>query len=165
MILGCRSITDDFAARFLSLYLLYWLYESERFSTPTDRLNHVLVFDDATQYLSVRQGFDAASHTSSFTNIFSRLRSSGKGVINTTQIPHLADPGIIALSHTVVCVGGLHYGKDTRLLAEIMGLDERQRQGLSKLNKREAVGICAGSTYPGFVHGFTVDVPDVQGGS
>ncbi len=52
VILGCRSITDDFAAKFLSLYLLYWLYESERFSPPCDNLKRVLIFDDASRYLS-----------------------------------------------------------------------------------------------------------------
>lgn len=164
LIVGCRSITDDFAAKFLSFFLLYWLYESERISPPSDRLKRVLILDDATSYLSIRGGFDAASTTSPFTNIFSRLRSSGNGVISTTQIPHLADPGVLALSHTVVCVGGLHYGKDTRLLAEIMGLDEEQRSGLSKLNQRETIGFCAGSAYPGVVHGYTCDVPDITGG-
>jgi hypothetical protein len=86
-------------------------------------------------------------------------------VISTTQIPHLADPGVLALSHTVVCVGGLHYGKDTRLLAEIMGLNEEQRSGLSKLNQRESIGFCAGSSFSGVVHGYTCDVPDITGGS
>jgi len=164
IIVGCRSITDDFAAKFLAFFLLYWLYESERFSPPSDSLKRVLIFDDATRYLSIRRGFDAASTTSPFTNIFSRLRSSGNGVISTTQVPHLADPGVLALSHTVVCVGGLHYGKDTRLLAEIMGLNEEQRSGLSKLNQREAIGFSAGSAFPEVVHGFTCDVPDITGG-
>ena len=165
VIVGCRSITDDFAAKFFAFFLLYWLYESERFSPPSDSLKRVLIFDDATRYLSIRGGFDAASTTSPFTNIFSRLRSSGNGVISTTQIPHLADPGVLALSHTVVCVGGLHYGKDTRLLAEIMGLNEEQRSGLSKLNQRESIGFCAGSSFAGVVHGYTCDVPDITGGS
>ena len=164
VIVGCRSITDDFAAKFFAFFLLYWLYESERFSPPSDSLKRVLIFDDATRYLSIRRGFDAASTTSPFTNIFSRLRSSGNGVISTTHIPHLADPGVLALSHTVVCVGGLHYGKDTRLLAEIMGLNEEQRSGLSKLNQREAIGFSAGSAFPGVVHGYTCDVPDITGG-
>jgi len=164
VILGCRSITDDFAAKFLTLHLLYWLYESERSARPTDHLKRLLVLDDAAQNLSIKQGFDTACSTSSFTNIYARLRSSGNGVIATTQIPHLADPGILALSHTVICVGGLHYGKDIRLLAEMMGLGELQRQGLRELNKREAVGICAGSAFPGAVHGYTVDVTDPKGG-
>jgi len=157
-ILGCRSITDEFAAKFLSLYLLYWLYEAERFSSPTDTLKKVLVLDDATQYLQKRPGFDAASSTSSFTHIFARLRSSGAGVIATTQIPHLADPGILALSHTVLCVGGLHYGEDTKLLAQMLSLSEEQRRAIPHLRKREVIGICAGSAWPRVVHGSTVEV-------
>jgi hypothetical protein len=161
VILGCRSITDEFAAKFLALFLLYWLYESERFTPPTDQLKRALILDDATLFLQAKPGFDAASKTSSFTHIFSRLRSSGNAVIAATQIPHLADTGILALSHTVLCIGGLHYGEDTRLLAQIMSLNEQQRIGITRLGKREAIGICAGSTYPGVVHGYTVDIPNL----
>lgn len=158
VILGTRSITDDFAAKFLALSLLYWLYESERFSPPSDQAKRALIIDDASRYISVRPGFDAATTTSSFTNIYTRLRSSGNCVITTTQVPHLADPGILALSHTVINVGPLHYGKDTRLLAEMMGLDDRQRLGLSKLMPREAVGRAGGTAWSGIVRGKTVDV-------
>ena len=165
VILGCRSITDDFAAKFLALYLLYWLYESDRFSPSCDRFKRALIFDDASRYLSIRGGFDAAGATSPFTNIFSHLRSSGNGVIAVTQIPHLADPGVLALSHTILCVGGLHYGKDTRLLAEMMGLDNTQRAGLSKLASREVVGFSAGADFRHIVHGRTCDVPDVNRGN
>jgi hypothetical protein len=163
VILGCRSITDEFAAKFLALFLLFWLYESERFSPPTDRLKRAFILDDATLFLQAKPGFDAASKTSSFTHIFSRLRSSGNAVIAATQIPHLADTGILALSHTVLCIGGLHYGEDTKLLAQMMNLDERQRAGITRLGRREAIGICAHSAYPGVVHGHTVEIPHLQG--
>lgn len=159
-ILGCRSITDEFAAKFLALFLLYWLYEAERFAPSTDSLKRALVLDDATQYLQKRSGFDAASSTSSFTHIFARLRSGGTGVIATTQIPHLADPGLLALSHTIICAGGLHYGEDTKLLAQMMSLTEDQRRAIPHLGKREVIGMCAGSAWPKVVHGYTVDVPD-----
>lgn len=164
VILGCRSITDDFAAKFLALFFLFWLYESKRFSLPLDRLERLLIFDDATRYLANRGGFDGAATTSPFVTIFSHLRSSGCGVISTTQIPHLADPGVLALSHTVINVGGLHFGKDKNLLAEMMGLDDQQRQGLGKMAKREAVGFCAGSAFPGIVFGSTCDMPDSNKG-
>jgi hypothetical protein len=163
IILGCRSITDEFAAKYLALHLLYWLYESERYSQPTDRVKRALILDDATLFLQAKPGFDAASKTSSFTHIFSRLRSSGNAVIATTQIPHLADAGILALSHTILCIGGLHYGEDTKLLAQMMSLDDHQRDAITQLSKREAIGICAHSAYPGVVHGNTVEIPDVSG--
>jgi len=161
VILGCRTITDEFAAKFLALYLLFWLYESERFSPPSDTIKRALILDDATLFLQAKAGFDAASKTSSFTHIFSRLRSSGNAVIAMTQIPHLADTGILALSHTVLCIGGLHYGEDTKLLANMMSLSEEQRIGITRLANREAIGICAGSAYPGVVHGYTVDIPNL----
>ena len=163
VILGCRSITDDFAVKFLAFYLLYYLYEGERFSPPTDKLKRVLILDDATRFLAARAGFDASSSTSSFAHTFSVLRSSGNGVISTTQIPHLVDPGILALSHTIVCVGGLHHSDDTKLLAQMMNLNNDQRGAITQLSRREAVGICAGSAWSKPVHGFTVEVPDLRG--
>lgn len=163
VILGCRSLTDDFAVKFLAFYLLYYLYESERFSPPSDKLKRVLIIDDATRFLAARAGFEAASVTSSFTHIFSHLRSSGNGVISATQVPHLADPGVLALSHTVVCVGGLHHSEDTKLLSQMMSLDERQRLAVTQIARREAIGICAGSAWPKAVHGYTVEVPDLRG--
>jgi len=164
VILGCRSLTDDFAVKFLAFYLLYYLYECERFCPPTDKLKRVLVLDDATRFLAARAGFEATSSTSSFTHIFSVLRSSGNGVVCASQVPHLVDPGILALSHTIVCVGSLHHSNDTKVLAQMMSLDERQRSAITQLGRRETIGICAGSAWPKVVHGLTVDVPD-SGGS
>ena len=161
VILGGRAITDEFAAKFLTVYFIWYLHELERFSPATSALRRVLILDDATRSLSARSGFDASSGTSSFTNIFATLRSSGNGVITTTQIPHLADPGILALSHTIICVGGLHYAQDTRLLAQMMSLNPDQQQAITKLSQQEAIGISAGSAWPGVVHGFTPNVPDI----
>ena len=121
IILGCRSITDEFSARFFAFYLLYYLYESERFSESSDKLKRVIVLEDASRFLSVRTGFDAASAVSSLTHIYSVLRSSGNGVIAVSQIPHLLDEGILALSHTVTCVGALHYAEDTKMISHIDG--------------------------------------------
>ena len=65
--------------------MLYWLHESERYSPPSDKLKRELVFDDATRFLANRIGFDAASTTTPFVNIFSQLRSSGNGVITSGE--------------------------------------------------------------------------------
>jgi hypothetical protein len=162
VILGCRSTTDEFALKFLAFYLLYYLYESERFSAPSESLKRVLVFDDASRFLCTRTGFDAASSVSSLTHIYSVLRSSGNGIIAVSQMPHLLDPGIIALSNTVICVAGLHYAQDTRLIAQVMGLSEQQQSAIPGLARQEALGFCAGSAWNKPVHGFTVDVPDQE---
>jgi len=160
-ILGCRSITDEFAAKFLAFYLLFWLYEAKRFAPPTNHLERAIIMDDATLYLQKRTGFDAAGSTSSIAHVLARLRSSGNSLIATTQVPHLADPGILSLSHLAICLGGLHYGEDTKLLAQMMNLTEEQRRAIPYLARREAIGICAGSpAWPRVVHGYTVDVPD-----
>lgn len=159
VILGCRSIVDDFAVKFLGLFLLYWLYESGRYSLPSNKLKRVLVFDDASRFLANSTGFDFSTKTSNFTNIFSCLRSSKNGFITTTQVPHLADPGIVALSHTAICVGALHYEKDTKVITQMMGLNKDQRMAINHLAKRETIGLSAGTAWPKVVHGHTVDVP------
>ena len=158
VILGCRSITDEFSLKYLAWYLLFYLHELERFSPPTDQLKRVLILDDSTRYLAARSGYEAATKTSGFSHIFATLRSTGTGVICTTQIPHLADPGVLALSHTIINTGGLHYEEDTNLLAKMMGLSSEQGIALSRLGSREAVGVCAGSSWVKPVHGYTVDV-------
>jgi hypothetical protein len=163
IILGCRSITDEFCTRFLAFYLLYYLFESERFLYSNDKLKRVLVIDDSARFLSVRTGFEASSAISSLTHIYSVLRSSGNGIIAVSQIPHLLDKGILALSHTVACVGALHYAEDTKIIAQMMGLNEEQRIAITQLHKQETIGLCAGSAWNKVVHGFTVDVPDVEG--
>lgn len=162
VILGCRSITDDFAVKFLGLFLLNHLYESGRYLPASDKLKRVLVLDDASRFLANPAGSDFTAKTSSFTNIYSCLRSSGNGVITTTQVPHMADPGVIALSHSIINVGALHYEKDTKLLAQMMTLNEEQQIAVSRLANREAIGISAGTAWPKVVHGYTVDVPEVK---
>ncbi len=162
VILGCRSVVDDFAIKFLGLFMLFWLYESGRYSLPSNKLRRVLVFDDASRFLANSAGSEFSTKTSSLTNIFSCLRSSGNGFITTTQVPHLADPGIVALSHTTICVGGLHYEKDTKTIAQMMGLNKDQRVAINHLANREAIGISAGTAWPKVVHGHTVDVPEVK---
>jgi hypothetical protein len=163
VILGCRGITDDFALKFLAMHLLYWQYESERFVPSTNELKSALIFDDGSRFLGARGGFDAASKATSFTHIYAVLRSSGRGVIVTTQIPHLADPGIAALSHSIINVGSLHFAEDTKLLVQMMNLTEEQRMALHQLRTQEAIGVCASSAWVRPVHGFTVNVPDPEG--
>jgi hypothetical protein len=162
VILGCRSITDEFAARFLAFYLLFYLYESERYSPLSDKLKRVLIFDDATRFLAARSRFEGHDGPSSLTHIYSVLRSSGNGVVAVSQIPHMLDPGILALSHTIACVGALHHVDDLKALGGMMALTEQQRMGITRLASRECIGMCAGSAWSGIVHGITPDVPDVR---
>jgi hypothetical protein len=83
--------------------------------------------------------------------------------VAVAQVPHLIDPSVCALLHTIVNIGGLHHTADTQLLARMMGLSETQRVALTTLGRREAVGLCGGSAWPKVVHGFIPDVPDPVG--
>ncbi len=158
VIIGSASLTDEFATRFLPVYLLEWASGHHRGHNPTDNPRRVFIFDDASRYLAARGAFEKPGSTSAITHLLAKLRSTGNCTIFTTQVPHLADPGVTALSHTVICVGGLQYGPDSRIIAEMMGLTEPQRIALSRLRKRQAVGICGSSDWTAPVHGYTVEV-------
>ena len=162
VVFGTRSITDNFSAQYLAVYLLWWLHESERSATPTDRPKSVLIIDDASRYLAAR---DTAGRRglSSLGSILSTLRSSGRCFVAVSQVPHLIDPSVCALLHTIVNIGGLHHTADTQLLARMMSLTEPQLVALTTLGRREAVGLCGGSAWPKVVHGFVPDVPDPVG--
>jgi hypothetical protein len=159
VILGTRSITDDFSTQFFAVYILWWLHESERSALPTDRPKSVLILDDAGRYIGAR---DTGGHRglSSLGSVLTTLRSSGRCFVAVAQVPHLIDPSVCALLHTIVNIGGLHHTADTQLLARMMGLTEPQRVALTTLGRREAVGLCGGSAWSKAVHGFVPDVPD-----
>ena len=162
VVFGTRSITDDFATQFLAVHILYWLHESERSAQPTDQPKSALIIDDASRYLAARDTAGRRS-LSSLGSILTTLRSSGRCFVAVAQVPHLIDPSVCALLHTIVNIGGLHHTADTQLLARMMGLTEPQRVALTTLARREAVGLCGGSAWPKVVHGFVPDVPDPVG--
>ncbi len=159
VVFGTRSITDDFAAKYLAVYLSWWLHESGRSAPPTDQPKSVLIIDDAHRYVGER---DTAGRRglSSLGSILTTLRASGRCFVAVTQVPHLVDSGVRALTHTIINIGGLHHTADTQILASMMGLSEPQRVALTTLAPREAVGLCGGSAWPKAVHGFVPDVPD-----
>ncbi|MDI6449140.1 hypothetical protein [Anaerobaca lacustris] len=162
VVFGTRSVTDDFATRFLALYLLWYLQEAERHAAPTQQPKSVLIIDDASRYIGAREGSTGRA-LSSIGSILTTMRSSGRCFVAVSQIPHLIDPGVCALMHTVVDIGGLHHAADTQLLARMMGLTEPQRQALTSLGQREAVGLCGGSAWPRAVHGRVPEVADPTG--
>jgi hypothetical protein len=162
VVFGARSITDDFATQFLAFYLLWRLHESGRYLPPTDRPKSVLIVDDSSRFIGAR---DSGNHRglSSLGSVLTTLRSSGHCFVAVTQVPHLIDPGVCALMHTIVNIGGLHHAADTQLLAKMMGLSEPQRLALMSLGRREAVALCGGSAWPHPVHGVVAEVPDPVG--
>jgi len=160
VILGTRSIVDSFATRFLAFYLLWFQQESERHLPPTSEPKSMLIIDDASRYISGTEGF-GSKRLSSLGSVLTTLRSSGRCFCAVTQVPHLMDPSVSALLHTVVNIGGLHHNADTQLLAKQMGLTEAQRLALMSLAQREAVGLCGGSAWPHPVHGQVPEVPDL----
>lgn len=160
VVFGTRSVTDDFATRFLAFYLLWYLQESERHAAPTQQPKSVLIIDDASRYIGAREGSTGRA-LSSIGSILTTMRSSGRCFVAVSQVPHLIDPGVCALMHTIVNVGGLHHAADTQLLARMMGLTEPQRQALTSLGQREAVGLAGGSAWPRAVHGHVPEVADL----
>lgn len=159
VVFGTRSITDDFATQSLAFYILWWLHEGERSSPPSNRPKSVLIIDDGSRYVGVRDAMGRRG-LSSLGSVLTTLRSSGRCFVAVSQVPHLIDPGVCALMQTVIQIGGLHHAADTQLVAKMMGLNETQRQALTSLTQREAVALCGGSAWPHAVHGRVPEVPD-----
>jgi hypothetical protein len=162
VVLGTRSITDDFAARFLALFMLWYLHELDRFSAPGDDPKSALIIDDAHRYVGARSGFGADRTLSSLGSILTTLRSSGRCFVAVGQVPHMVDSGVLALMQTVVQVGALHHTSDTQLIARMMGLNEAQRLALSRLKQQEAIALCADAAWGAPVHCYVENVPDLR---
>lgn len=163
VILGTRSITDSFAARFLAVFLVWYLHEFDRYAPPIDDPRSFLIIDDAARYIGLKEGFDSGRGLSSLAAALTTLRSSGRCFCPVTQLPHLVDPAVLSLLQTVVQVSGLNYAEDTQIMAKMLGLkNEEQRLALSHLRKREVIARCACSAWPFAVHSYVPDVPDLR---
>jgi hypothetical protein len=161
VILDCRHLTDELACRWLAQYILYWKYQEARNRPHVDRLETLVVIDDAQRFLSAHaSGSGAISVTTPLSHLLAVLRSSGTGLCASTQLPADVDPGVLALSNLFLVVGGIHGRHHQDALAGIMGLNSEQKIALGKLVQREAVGLYTRGDYRACIHGWVPEVRD-----
>jgi len=164
VILSCPHLTDPLACRWLAQHLLTWKYQQARGRPETDRLETLIVIDDAQRFLTA-PGWqsDASREPTPLAHVLAALRSSGTGLLVASQLPAMIDPSVMSLSSLSVVVGGIHGYRNQRALADQMGLRREQQKALGRLQTREAVGFYARGPYREPVHGWVPEVPDPQG--
>ncbi len=155
VILRFRHITDAWVCRLFILTLLYYLYKEAQRRPATDKLELLLIIDDATRFVSRELG---AVLTSPLTHLHAVLRSSGCGVLYVTHRPSEMDQGILALCNLRLVVGGVHAGDDREVVAKLMGLNSEQQQQLGRMVAREVVGQYTSGQWRYPIHGWTPDV-------
>lgn len=163
VLFGTRAITDPWAAKFLATFCLFYLQEMDRCTAQSpqkrpENIKSCLIIDDAAKYIGIREGTGPTTGLSSLAAILLTIRQSGRGFVAVSQIPSLVDPSVLALLQTVVQCGPLVHEGDTRIVAKMMGLDERQRLALTRLRPREAVAVSAGAAWPYPVRGYVPEV-------
>jgi hypothetical protein len=160
-ILDARSLVDDMQCRALALYLLYWKYQQCRYKPETNKLAHLIIFDDASRWFGTPgDQFGAASRTSPIGHILALLRSAGAGVCVATQLPAFLDPSLPALSRTMVAVGPTSGSQHLKVVSDFMSLDKEQAKAITRLSTQEAVAFSPGCAYKECIHGWVRFVDD-----
>ena len=88
VILNLRHLTDEMSCRWLAQFLLQWKFQEAENKPATDRLETLIVIDDASRFVSAGSWpFDKSSGPTPLTHVLSVLRSSGMGLCVVTQLP------------------------------------------------------------------------------
>ena len=165
VILDLRHLADPLSCRWLAQHLVSWKYQDARNKGENNRLETLIVIDDASRFLGAPTWpSHAAQEPTPLAHMISVLRSSGTGLMVSTQLPASCDHGVSSLAGLVLVVGGVHGRDHQQALAGLMGLNPAQQAALGKLQTREAVGFFSRGAYREPVHGWIPEVMDPMGG-
>lgn len=161
-VLNARSLTDDMQCRALALFFLYWEFQRCRYQPESNRLSHLLVFDDASRWFGTPGNqFGATSRTSPLAHILALLRATGTGVVVSTQLPGYLDPSLPALSRTMLAIGPTSGSQHLKVISDFMCLDDKEKiQAITRLSTREVVGFAPGTAVKSCIHGWVPFVAD-----
>ena len=158
-ILQCRHLTST-QSRFLGWYLLNYLYFKSLHMPETTQLKSMIVFDDASRFISRPDNiFGTGARTSVYLHLLSTLRSTGRGAIFVDQLVEPICDDVKQLCNNWLVVGGMRGIHNQSEVSSAMGLTPDQTAMLGRLQCREAVCFCP-TTYPYAVHGFIPEVPE-----
>ena len=152
-VLQCRYLTTT-QSRFLGWFVLNHLYYKSLGKPETKQLKSLIVFDDASKFISKPDTiFGSGPRTSVFLHLLSTLRSTGHGVVFVDQLVEPICNDVKQLCNNWLVVGGMRGTHNQSEVASAMGLSPDQAKMLGRLGTREAVCFCP-TTYPYAVHGF-----------
>lgn len=160
-IINARSLTDDMQCRAVILNLLYHKFQQCRYKPETNKLEHLIIVDDASRFIGTAgDQFGASSKTSPIGHILALLRATGTGVVFATQLPAFMDPSVTALSRSMIVVGGMAGSQHLKVISDFMSLNKEQAKAITQLSTREAVGFAPGTAYKECVYGWVPFVDD-----
>jgi len=158
-ILPCQHLTVT-QSRFVGWFLLNNLQFRSLHMPETTELKSLLVFDDASKFISRPDNiFGSGAKTSIFLHLLSTLRSTGRGAIFLDQLAEPIADDVKQLCNNWLICGGMRGTHNQSEVASAMGLTKDQAAMLGRLKSREAVCFCP-TTFPYAVHGTIPVVPD-----
>ena len=165
-VLELESLGDDDDKAFVMGLILIRLAEHRRVCGDSDRLQHLLVVEEAHRLLghtgSRRDAMEAdvrGKAVETFTNLLSEVRAYGQGVIVVEQVPAKLAPDVVKntnlkVTHRIVA------GDDRAVLASAMAMDALQQDSLATLSVGQAAVFTDGEDAP-----LLVQVPRAKGGA
>ncbi len=164
-IINGRCLTDDLECRTLLSYLLYYKYQQARYLPEKNKLQHIIIVDDAARFLGTADYTGTSKRVSPLGNILAMLRSSGTSLIGATQLPGNLDSSVIALSRFMAVIGPMSGKKNLDVVRNFMSLNNAQIAAVTRLSTREAVAVAfaPNTAFKGIIHGWVpyIETPPV----
>lgn len=154
VVVELETIGDDDDKCFLMGLLLIRLAEFRRLRGPNDKLQHLLVIEEAHRLLSAasesnQAGFGSpkAKAVEAFTNMLAEVRSYGQGMVIADQVPTRLAPEV--LKNTNLKIAHRTVARDDReALAATMAMDDERSLALATLTKGQAGVFAEGDDAP-----------------
>lgn len=163
-IINGRCLTDDLECRTLLAYLLYYKYQQSRYLPETNKLQHIIIVDDAARFLGTADYTGTSKRVSPLGNILAMLRSSGTSLIGATQLPGNLESSVIALSRFMAVIGPMSGKENLDVVRNFMSLNNDQIAAVTRLSTRETVAFAPNTAFKGIIHGWVpyVETPPVK---
>lgn len=155
VIFDWSSVENTQFRNFLTLHAMAWL----TFSRPYEQERGVdtfIVCDEVSTLASIDLQNMNDIGEPFFLTVMRRSKKRGYSIITLDQTPSRTHPVVRANSDTKVILGEIVEGRDRKVVANDLGLDEDQREYLSRLQPRQAI-VKMPNVLP-----FLMEVPDVR---
>ncbi len=147
IVLELQGMGDDDDKAFLIGLLLIRIAEYRRTPHEADRLQHVLVVEEAHRLLanpgarrSEEEADPRGKAVETFTNLLAEIRAYGQGVVIADQIPVKLAPDVIKNTELKI-VHRIVAADDRAALAGAMAMDDRQARRLTTLTRGQAAAF------------------------
>jgi len=153
-IIELEGIGDDDDKAFIIGLLLIRLAEYRRAKGESDKLEHLLIIEEAHRLLAnvgmhgrEEEANPRGKAVETFVNLLSEIRAYGQGIVIADQVPVKLAPDVI--KNTNIKIAHRIVAQDDRIvLAGAMSMNDQQGQSLANLQKGEAAVYSDGDDAP-----------------